>query len=70
MSTDRNLLFGILAVQMEFVTRDALILAMNAWVLEKTKPLGQILQDQGALSGADHALLESLVQPPSATPRW
>ena len=44
---DRNLLFGILALQMDFVTRDGLIAAMNAWVLDKIKPLGQILQAQG-----------------------
>ena len=47
MSSDRNLLFGILALQMEFVSRDALVRAMNAWVLEKAKPLGEILQEQG-----------------------
>jgi serine/threonine-protein kinase len=62
MSTDRNLLFGILALQMDLVSRDALIQAMNAWVLEKSKPLGQILQEQGALSEADSALLEPLVE--------
>jgi hypothetical protein len=28
--TDRNLLFGMLAVQMNLVTRDALIAGMNA----------------------------------------
>jgi hypothetical protein len=59
---DRNLLFGILALQMDFVSRDALIAAMNAWVLDKTKPLGQILRDQGALSVERHALLDALVQ--------
>ena len=36
MSTDRNLLFGILALQMDFISRDTLIEAMNAWVLDKT----------------------------------
>ena len=30
---ERNLLFGILAVQMDFVTRDQLVEAMNAWIL-------------------------------------
>src|SRR5450432_1785558 len=40
-TTDRNLLFGILALQMDFISRDALIVAMNAWVLEKSKPLGR-----------------------------
>jgi hypothetical protein len=37
--SDRNLLFGILALQMDFISRDALIAAMNAWVLDKAKPL-------------------------------
>jgi len=60
--TDRNLLFGILALQMDFINRDALIQAMNAWVLNKTKPLGQILREQGALADDTHALLEALVK--------
>jgi serine/threonine protein kinase len=59
---DRNLLFGILALQLDFVPRDALIQAMNAWVLDKSRGLGQILIDQGALSSDRHALLEALVQ--------
>jgi hypothetical protein len=42
---DRNLLLGILAVQMDFVGRDDLIAAMNAWVLDKARPLGHILRE-------------------------
>jgi len=61
-AADRNLLFGILALQMDFITRDALIHAMHAWVLDKAKPLGQILQEQGALEPDSHQLLEALVQ--------
>jgi serine/threonine protein kinase len=61
-AADRNLLFGILALQMDFIGRDELIAAMHAWVLDKAKPLGQILLDQGALAGADHPLLEAMVQ--------
>jgi hypothetical protein len=61
-ATDRNLLFGILALQMDFIGRDALIAAMNAWVLQKAKSLGQILLDHGALQATDHSLLEGLVQ--------
>src|SRR5262249_2154170 len=41
-AADRNLLFGILALQMDFISRDALIEAMHAWVLEKAKPLGPV----------------------------
>jgi hypothetical protein len=35
MSTDRNLLFGILALQNDFVTRDQLVEAMNAWIFAR-----------------------------------
>ena len=59
---DLNLLVGILALQMDFISRDALIAAMNAWVLDKAKPLGQILLQQGALTADTQALLEALVQ--------
>jgi hypothetical protein len=58
---DRNLLFGILALQLDFVSRDQLIAAMNAWVLEKAKPLGALLVERGALGRDRHALLEALV---------
>ena len=56
-SADRNLLFGILALQMDFVSRDALIAAMNAWVLDKEQPLGAILVRKGRCV-------------PSAVPCW
>lgn len=59
---DHNLLFGILALQMDFISRDALLAAMHAWVLQKNKPLGQLLVEQQALSGERHLLLEALVQ--------
>jgi hypothetical protein len=58
---DRNLLFGILAVQMDFVSRDALIAGMNAWVLAKHRPFGDILQEQGALKPGRRLLLDAMV---------
>src|SRR5438128_2132727 len=60
-AADRNLLFGILALQMDFISRDALVAAMNAWVLDKSKPLGAILVAQQNLSAHHHNLVESLV---------
>ncbi len=59
---DRNLLFGILALQMEFVTRDALIAAMNAWVLNKAQSLGDILMHQGSMAQDERLVLDSLVE--------
>jgi serine/threonine protein kinase len=61
-AADRNLLFGILALQMDFIGRDDLIAAMHAWVLDKARPLGQILVQQHALRADEQAVLEVLVQ--------
>jgi serine/threonine-protein kinase len=61
-AADRNLLLGIIALQMDFITRDALIAAMNSWVLSKLTPLSQILQGQAALSEPRRSLLEALVE--------
>ena len=60
-AADRNLLFGILAVQMDFVRADQLITAMNAWVLDKQRPLGDHLAAQGALTSDSRELLDALV---------
>ncbi|MFO0811462.1 MAG: serine/threonine-protein kinase [Gemmataceae bacterium] len=62
MSADRNLLFGILAVQLDFITRDALIAGMGDWLLDKGKPLGDHLRDLGHLSSARLQLLDALVE--------
>ncbi len=60
--SDRNLLFGVLALQMDFINRDALVVALNAWVLDKSRPLGEILIAQGALQAGQRNLLEPLVE--------
>ncbi len=60
-TADYNLLFGILALQMDFVTREQLVAAMNAWVLEKSTSLGEILLRQKAFDKDERQLLEALV---------
>ena len=57
-AADRNLLFGIVALQMDFITRDQLVAAINAWILYKRKPLGHILSEQGVLSHEDREAIE------------
>lgn len=34
--TDRNLLFAMVALQLDFITRDALVEALQAWMLDKS----------------------------------
>jgi eukaryotic-like serine/threonine-protein kinase len=60
-STAQGLLFGLLALQNNFIGRDALVSAFSTWVADKSQSLGQILLDIGALSLARHAAIEILV---------
>jgi hypothetical protein len=61
-NADQNLLFGVLALQMDFISRDKLVAAMNSWVLEKSKSLGEILVNRGSLTSDRYMLLQALVQ--------
>ena len=58
----QSLLFGLLALHNNFIDRDTLLAAFNAWVADKSQSLGQILLDRGALTPARHAVLQALVQ--------
>jgi len=59
--TVRNLLFGILALQNDFITRDQLIQAINVWVLAKQCSLGDLLRERGFLGQPEQTLLDALV---------
>src|SRR5687767_2533286 len=61
-TADRDLIFGILAIQMEFVTREQLRSAMQAWVYDRSKSIGAILCAQNILSENNRKLLDNLVQ--------
>jgi serine/threonine-protein kinase len=58
---DRNLIFGLFALQMDFVSREQLLNAMHAWMLRKAVPLSQILREVGLLNERRAALLDELV---------
>ena len=59
--SDRNLLFGVLALQVNFISRDALIAGMQTWAHDKLKSLGYILLEAGKLSAGQVQALEELV---------
>jgi serine/threonine-protein kinase len=61
-TADRNLLFGILAIQVNFIDRDELIAAINIWVLEKHKPLGQILLERRKLTADQVGAINTLIE--------
>jgi hypothetical protein len=57
----RNLLFGLLAFQNNFIDRRAPVASFDAWTTDKSQPLGRVLVSQGAISEDLHALIEGLV---------
>jgi hypothetical protein len=42
MNTDRNLLFGILAFQLNFIDRQAFLAAFDRWTTPKSKPIADL----------------------------
>ncbi|MFN0051548.1 MAG: WD40 repeat domain-containing serine/threonine protein kinase [Planctomycetales bacterium] len=60
-SAERQLLFGIIALQSDFLTREQLVAGFDAWVHDKSRTLVAILVEQGALSAEDRDILERLV---------
>ena len=59
---DHNLLFGLLALQNNFIDREALLAAFSAWVADKSRTLGQVLLEHCAVDAETHALLEALAR--------
>ncbi len=57
----RNLLFGLLAFQNNFIDRRALLAAFDAWTADKSRPLGRVLAEQGAISEDLLTLIDGIV---------
>ncbi len=59
--SDHSLLFGIVALQMDFISRDQFFKAIKAWSKDKSQQLESILIEQRALLESDRDLLLPLV---------
>lgn len=60
-SVDRHLLFGLLALQNDFVTRQQLVAAFGLWVADRTRSIDQIMVDQRVLDDELRTLIDRLV---------
>jgi eukaryotic-like serine/threonine-protein kinase len=59
---DRDLLGGLLALQLGFMTREVMIKALHHWSLDGSKTLGMWLAELGALTLEQQAVMEAMVQ--------
>jgi serine/threonine protein kinase len=55
---DHNLLYVLLALQMDFVTRDSLLPAMQAWLTSKDRSLAEVLEELGTLTPGQRQILD------------
>ncbi len=57
----KNLLFGLLAMQIGLVTQEALLGAFRVWIHDKSKDLADLLIDRGHFDRADRDAIDILV---------
>ena len=57
----RELLFGLLAFQNNFIDRPALLNAFAEWVADKSRAIGDVLEAQGTLSAPPRAAIDALI---------
>src|SRR5205085_1371552 len=62
MSTDRNLLFGVLALQADFLDVGQFAAACSEWAGRKDTPLADLLVERGWLTDEDRAHVEYLLR--------
>ena len=60
-AADRNLLFGLLALQIGLIDQAQLVAAFQAWTLEKDRPLAEHLADRDALDADQRGVVEAMV---------
>jgi serine/threonine-protein kinase len=60
METDRNLLFGVLALQGGLIDNDKFAEACSAWTARKHQPLAELLVERGWLTPEDRRVVEYL----------
>ena len=61
MSRDRNLLFGILALQLKQVTTEALVQAAKQWATDPSCDIADILQEAGTLTSNSRTFVDEVV---------
>ena len=62
MFAEKQMLFGLLALQNNFVTREQLVMAFTKWTLDKNRSLEDIWREAGVLTDETVKLLSALVE--------
>jgi serine/threonine protein kinase len=62
LEVDRQLLFGLLALQNRFIERPELIASFRVWSTHRSKPLAAVFEERGAMVPSSLRMLEALFE--------
>lgn len=62
MAEDRNLLFGVMAVQLKFISPQSLMEAAAGWAVHKKNPLKDYLVEVGLITAEAAGMIEALLE--------
>jgi eukaryotic-like serine/threonine-protein kinase len=62
MANERELLFGLLALRDEYVTGSQLVAAFSEWLVDRARPLAEVLAAKGGIAAEDVADLNKQVE--------
>src|SRR3954462_14603443 len=62
LTADRDLLFGLLALQNGLIDQVQLVAAFQAWTRDKARPLADHLVARGDLDAGDRSAVEALIE--------
>jgi tetratricopeptide (TPR) repeat protein/tRNA A-37 threonylcarbamoyl transferase component Bud32 len=62
MDTDRNLLFGVLALQADLIDADRFAEVCSAWAAKKSIPLAELLRERGWITADEQSHVEFLLE--------
>ncbi|MFO0881114.1 MAG: serine/threonine-protein kinase [Gemmataceae bacterium] len=61
-AANRQLLYGVLALRLNFITRAELLLSLQAWYADPSRPLSVVMVERQALAPRRQALLDEVVR--------
>ena len=61
-NAEEDLLFGVFAVQLGFVSAQAVMSCGAAWAVDKSRSISERLLDSGAIVETQRTLLESMIE--------
>jgi hypothetical protein len=58
---DRDLLFGLVALESRFIDRSQLLAAIQDWVKDRSRTLADVLESRASLTGEESTIVDAVI---------